>query len=176
METSRPITRRFNTKISIVTLLLATVALGFLTAVHFADSKTSKSKSSESAAMSKGELVIDHIDHVIVNVPDLVKAKDFYTKYLGFKQIDGNNNFVLGIVGGIGVNLTASKSTMSPANGLGAKAIGFKSSDLLASESALKAGGVSYKKSEFPLPDGTINQVLTFSDPAGTLINVVKAK
>jgi catechol 2,3-dioxygenase-like lactoylglutathione lyase family enzyme len=120
---------------------------------------------------SQGTLSITQIDHAIVSVRDLNASESFYTSLLGWKKIDETNNNRLGLFGGLGLNLVQSKTAAQNSS-----VLGFKTADIDGAANALKEAKVEFTESEFPLPDGTVNRVLTFADPDGNTINLVQKK
>jgi catechol 2,3-dioxygenase-like lactoylglutathione lyase family enzyme len=123
-----------------------------------------------------GSLQVGQLDHVILRVSNLDAESAFYTKMLGWKQIAQTPNNKLGLVGGIGLNLVKHDRAPTTTTHSGVDVLGFKTTDINKAIAALKAENLKFTQSNFPLPDGKINLVLTFADPEGNTINLVQPK
>jgi predicted enzyme related to lactoylglutathione lyase len=164
----------------LVLLLTGAVSLSACSSGAKAASQTTAAITAKSAAMgtaaaspatSAGSLSVGAIDHVIIGVKDLAASSTFYSTYMGWSQIAQSDANRLGLVGGIGLNLV----TGGPAEKQD-HTIGFKTTNIETAAAALTKGGVKFDRGEFPLPDGTINLVLMFTDPDGNKIDLVQAK
>jgi catechol 2,3-dioxygenase-like lactoylglutathione lyase family enzyme len=123
-----------------------------------------------------GSLQVGQLDHVILRVSNLDTESAFYTKMLGWKQIAQTPNNNLGLVGGIGLNLVKHDEPPATTIHAGVDVLGFKTTDINKAIASLKAANLKFTQSDFPLPDGNINLVLTFADPEGNTINLVQPK
>lgn len=123
---------------------------------------------------ASGALSVDAIDHAIVLVDDLDDQVAFYSEMLGWQQIAEGEANRLGLAGGIGLNLVQSPDQSVEGPHTGVSALGFRTTDLAASRTSLQDAGIEFTEMEFGLPDGTVNDVLSFADPEGNTINLVQ--
>lgn len=174
------------------TLLVTVLSLGLFGSACAADTTTTTSAASSTAASTEedtamgamgdeaaageGALAVAALDHAILLVTDLDAQSAFYTELLGWRQIAEGEANRLGVVGGVGLNLVASDGAPAGTPTTGVDAMGFRTTDIAAAESALTDAGLEFQRSEFPTPDGGVNDVLSFADPEGNSINLVQPR
>jgi len=175
------------------TLLVAVVGLGLLASACAADATTSTADpaaaatTEEDTAMGamgateptagEGALAVAALDHAILLVGDLDAQSAFYSEMLGWEQIAEGESNRLGVVGGVGLNLVVSPDgAQSDSLTTGVDVLGFRTTDIEAAATALTDAGVTFERNEFPLPDGGVNDVLSFADPEDNAINLVQPR
>jgi predicted enzyme related to lactoylglutathione lyase len=134
--------------------------------------QTSAPATQAPATRTTGALKLEAIEFVIVNVTDLKTSSAFYGDLLGWTPIETTPTNQLGLVGDLAINLVLSDSPGTPSMA-GVAVIGFRSTDIETAAAALTSAAVKFERAEFPLPDGGVNDLLSFVDPDGTAINVV---
>jgi len=172
-------------KMPTTTLLATVIGLGLLLSACAADATTTTTTGEDTAmgamsdepATGEGALAVAALDHAILLVGDLDAQSAFYSEMLGWEQIAEGESNRLGVVGGVGLNLVVSPDgAQSDSLTTGVDVLGFRTTDIEAAATALTDAGVTFERNEFPLPDGGVNDVLSFADPEDNAINLVQPR
>lgn len=146
------------------------------TAAATTEEDTAMGAMGDDTATGEGALAVAGLDHAILLVTDLDAQSAFYTELLGWQQIAEGDSNRLGLVGGVGLNLVASDGQQAGTRTSGVDALGFRTTDIETAASALTDADLEFERTEFPLPDGGVNDVLSFTDPEGNAINLVQPR
>jgi catechol 2,3-dioxygenase-like lactoylglutathione lyase family enzyme len=126
--------------------------------------------------------MIHRIDHISINVIDIEKSIDFYTRILGFEQLEtvdcGDFEITyIGLPGGSRLELfdyyARNQSHPREESEVGLRHIAFEVDDVAANERHLRSLGVEITLPTCELPELGV-RVLLFLDPNGVTLEFCK--